>query len=141
MGQRRSYDLPPPAPRNTVNKNTEIIVCLNDSEKKQQLGERESKRIVADINACITAKDIQAKDIRAVKKLPSGDLAVHAISAEEANKFRDNSTRTEVLGRKAKAVVQTYAAMVSGVEVEKFDLITAEGRERLYARSGRRTRM
>ena len=119
----------PPAPRTTANKNTEIIVRLNDSEKKQQLSQYETRRIANEINTCITEKDIQAKGIRAVKKLPSGDLAIHAVNAEEAEKLRDNSAWTAVLGRRARAVVPTYAVMVSGIEVKKFDLTTAEGRE------------
>ena len=119
----------PPAPRTTVNKNTEIIVRLNDADKKQQLSQYETGRIAKDINVCIAEKDIQAKHIRAVKKLPSGDLAIHAVNAEEAEKLRDNSAWTAVLGKRAKAVVQTHAVMVSGIEIKKFDLTTAEGRE------------
>ncbi|KAG7001977.1 hypothetical protein G7Y79_00030g065100 [Physcia stellaris] len=119
----------PPAPRTTANKNTEIIVRLNDSEKKQQLSQYETTRIANEINTCITEKDIQAKGIRAVKKLPSGDLAIHAVNAEEAEKLRDNSAWTAVLGKRARAVVPTYAVMVSGIEVKKFDLTTADGRE------------
>lgn len=113
----------------TANKNIEIIIRLNDKKKKQQLSEREIKRIVVDINACITKQDIQIKKIRAIKKLSNENLTIHAISAKEANKLKNNNTWTAVLERKTKTVVHIFAIMMSEMEIKKFDLFTTKERE------------
>ena len=109
-----------------ANKNIEIIVRLNDNEKKQQLSQYETKRIVNEINICITKKDIQIKEIRAIKKLLSENLVIHAMNAEKTNKLRDNNAWTTILDRKTKAIVSIYAIMISEIEIKKFDLTTIE---------------
>lgn len=115
-------------PKPTVNKNTEIIVRLNDSEKKQALQKVSPQNIVEDINTRIMQLEAATKGIRAIKKLPSGDIAVHTVNEEEADKLRNNSAWTAVLGKKAKAVVQLYAIMVTGIEKEEWDLRSEESR-------------
>lgn len=115
-------------PKAHINKETEVIVRLNDTDKKQELKGHEISRIASDINNSISQKDITTKGIRAVKKLPSGDIAIHTVNAEEAEKLRNNSSWTTVLGKKAKTVLQTHAVMINSVETKKFDLITPEGR-------------
>ena len=87
-----------------------------------------SQDIVEDINARIMQLEAATKGIRAIKKLPSGDIAVHTVNEEEADKLRNNSAWTAVLGKKAKAVVQSYAIMVTGIEVEEWDLRSEESR-------------
>jgi hypothetical protein len=111
-----------------INKNTEIIVRLNDSEQKQVMQKTPSQDIVEDISARILQLEVTTKGIRAIKKLPSGDIAVHTVNEEEANKLRNNNAWTAVLGRKAKAVIPTYAIMVNGVEIEEWNLKSAESR-------------
>jgi len=115
-------------PKPTINKNTEIIVRLNDSEQKQVLQKVPSQDIVEDINARIMQLETATKGIRAIKKLPSGDIAVHTVNEEEADKLRSNSAWTAVLGKKAKAVVQSYAIIVTGIETEEWDLRSEESR-------------
>lgn len=119
----------PISPKPAANKETEIIVRLNDKDKKQEMKQLEVNRIAADINTAIASKEITNKNIRAVKKLPSGDLAIHTVNAAEADKLRENSGWTAVLGARAKAMIHTYAVMVSGVRIKDFDLFTAGGRD------------
>ena len=118
-----------PRPKPTINKDTEIVVRLNDSEKKQVLQKTDQQAIVEEINRCIAHHEISSTSIRAIKKLQSGDIAVHTINEEEAEKLRTNTAWTQVLGQKAKTSLQTWGVMVEGVEIADFDLKTPESRE------------
>lgn len=120
---------PPSPPKATISKDTEIIVRLNDSTKKQQYQTTEAREIITDINASLEMHEITNRNIRAIKKLPSGDIAIHTVSAEEATKLRKNDGWVTALGKHAKQAVQTYALMVQGgVNVGDWNLLTAESR-------------
>ena len=75
-----------------INKNIEIIVRLNDSNAKQKLKNQDAQQIANKVNEFIEKVNSSAKNIRAVKKLFSGDIVIHTIDKEEATKLRDNDT-------------------------------------------------
>lgn len=87
-----------------------------------------SQDIVEDINARIMQLEAAIKGIRAINKLSSEDIAVHTVNEGEAIKLRTNNAWTAVLRRKAKVVIPTYAIMVNGVEIEEWNLKSAESR-------------
>jgi hypothetical protein len=53
-----------PKPKSATNKNTEIIVRLNDSEQKQMLQKTSSQDIFEDINARIMQLEAASKGIK-----------------------------------------------------------------------------
>ena len=118
-----------PVPKPEINKSHEVIVRLYDSGKKQEIQKTITQDIIKDINASLTATETTSTAIRAVKKLPSGDLAIHTINEEEATKLRHNSGWVRILGKQAKQVIQTYAVMIPGIETEKWNLNTQESRD------------
>lgn len=119
-----------PAPKPAINKDTEVIVRLNDKDKKEELRKQDTKAIIQQVNEKIKEFDITTKEIRAIKQLQSGDIAIHTVNAEEANKLRDNSAWTTVMGPKARTAIQTHAVMISGVEAKDWNLSTPETRSK-----------
>ena len=75
-----------------LNKETEIVIRLNNKEKKQELNKQDAEIILKAINVKIAELQITNKESRAIKQLQSGDYAVHTINEEEAEKLRRNTT-------------------------------------------------
>ncbi len=62
-----------------INKNAKIIVRLNDNEQKLVLQKTLFQNIVENINARIMQLETTIKDIKAIKKLFSKDIAIYTI--------------------------------------------------------------
>ena len=60
--------------------------------------------------------------IRAVKRLPSGDIAVLTINNDATDKLRSDNRWASVLGNNARVVTRTYGIMINGVRVSDFDM-------------------
>ncbi|MCJ1460828.1 hypothetical protein MMC28_011210 [Mycoblastus sanguinarius] len=75
-----------PKPKPAINKETEIIVRLNDNEKNQKLQETATQDTCNDINTKIAELETSSQNIRAITQLPSGDIAIYTIIEEEATK-------------------------------------------------------
>ena len=76
----------PPIP---YNKNTEIIVRINDKEASKANAAKEPRVLAEKVNQYIRNNKISTKDIRAARTLPSGDIAITTATEEEATKLRE----------------------------------------------------
>ena len=74
------------------------------------------------INQYVKTKNITDTDIRAARKLKSGDIAVHTANDSETKNLLENDYRTEVLGRGAKPVTRTFGVVAHVVCVDSMDL-------------------
>ncbi len=59
------------------------------------------------------------KNIRAIKKLSSEDIAIYIINEKKAIKLRINNAWIAILKRKVKTIILTYAIIINKVEIEK----------------------
>ena len=73
----------------TINKKQEIIVRLNDQTQKATLKKVSIDIIMKDPNVCI--ESLGHHPIKAVKRLPSGDIAVLTINNDATDKLRSNN--------------------------------------------------
>jgi len=64
---------------------------LNDNEQKQVMQKTLSQDIVENINARIMQLEATIKDIKAIKKLFSKNIAIHTINEEKAIKLKINN--------------------------------------------------
>ena len=97
----------------TINKEQEIIVRLNDQNQKAILREIPTDTIMKDLNVRIESMGYHP--IRAIKRLPSGDIAVLTINNDATDKLRNDHRWTSVLGSDARIVTRTYGIMINGV--------------------------
>lgn len=74
------------------------------------------------INQYIKTKNITDTDIRAARKLKSGDIAVHMANDRETKKLSEKGFWTEILGRGAKPVTRTFVVVAHAVRVDSIDL-------------------
>lgn len=103
-----------------INKDLEIVVRLNSAEQKAILKDVATDVILKDLN--IRMRRMGRHPVRAIKGLPSGDLAILTISNGEAEILRKESVWTEVLGRNARIVTKTYGIMINGVRIADFNM-------------------
>ncbi len=115
---------PHPVPSNpirpTINKDQEIVVCLNSSEQKAILKVVSTDIILKDLNTRI--ESMGHYTLKAVKRLPSEDFAVLTVNNKGAEKLRSDTRWTEVLQGNARVVTRTYGIMINAVKVEDFDM-------------------
>ena len=78
-----------PIPPTPYNKNTEIIVRMNDKEASKANAVKEPRELAEKVNQYIRNNKISTKDIRAARTLPSGDIAITTATEEEATKLRE----------------------------------------------------
>lgn len=104
----------------TINKEQEIIVRLNDQNEKATLKDVPIDTIMKDLNVRI--ESLGHHPIRAVKRLPSGDIAVLTINNDATDKLRSDNRWASVLGNNARVVTRTYGIMINGVRVSDFDM-------------------
>ncbi len=78
-----------------------------------------SQNIVENINAHIMQLKIAIKDIRAIKKLSSKNIAIYTINKEKAIKLGINNVWIIILERKAKAIILTYAIIINKIKIKK----------------------
>ncbi|KAL2047272.1 hypothetical protein N7G274_001291 [Stereocaulon virgatum] len=104
----------PPTP---YNRNTEIIVRMNDKEASKANAAKEPRVLAEKVNQYTRNNEISTKDIRAARTLPSGDIAITTATEEEATKLREQDGWMSVLSEKAKAVAQMYGVLVHGVRI------------------------
>ena len=104
----------------TINKEQEIIVRLNDQNQKAILKEVPTDIVRKDLNVRI--ESLGYHPIRAVKRLPSGDIAVLTTNNDETKKLRNDDRWTSVLGSDARMVTRTYGIMINEVRVSEFDM-------------------
>lgn len=104
----------------TINKEQEIIVRLNDQSQKATLKDVPTDTIMKVLNVCIESQG--HRPIRAVKRLPSGDIAVLTINNDATDKLRSDNRWTSVLGNDARMVTRTYGIMINGVRITDFDI-------------------
>ncbi len=107
--------------RSTINKDQEIVVCLNSSEQKAILKDVSTDVILKDLNTYIDKMGGHCA-LRAIKRLPSGDFAVLTINNEEVEKLQSNIQWAGALESNARVVTQTYGIMINGVRVADFDM-------------------
>ncbi len=105
----------------TINKDQEIVVCLNSSEQKAIRQDVSTDVILKDLNTCIN-KMGEHRALRAIKRLPSEDFAVLTINNKEAKKLRSNTQWAETLGSNTRVVTWTYGIMINFVRVADFDM-------------------
>lgn len=104
----------------TINKKQEIIVRLNDQSQKAALKDVTTGTIMKDLNVRI--ESLGHYPIRAVKRLPSGDIAVLTVNNDTTDKLRSDNRWTSVLENDARMVTRTYGIMINGVRVTDFDM-------------------
>ena len=78
------------------------------------------------INQYVKTKNITDTDIRAARKLKSGDIAVYTTNDGETKKLLQNDCWTEVLGRGAKPITRTFGVVAHEVRVDSIDLAHKE---------------
>ena len=71
-------------------------------------------------NICI--ESLEYPPIRAVKCLPSGDIAVLTINNDATDKSRSNNRWASVLRNDVRVITCTYDIMINGVRVSDFDI-------------------
>ena len=113
----------PPTP---YNKNTEIIVRMNDKEASKANAAKEPRVLAEKVNQYIRNNKISTKDIRAARTLPSGDIAITTATEEEATKLREQEGWMSVFSEKAKAVAQMYGVLVHGVRIKDLNATDME---------------
>ncbi len=100
--------------RPSINKDQEIVVRLNSSEKKAILKDISTDIILKDMSTSIRSK--KHRSLGTVKRLPSRDFLVLTVNNEEA----------EVLRGGARVPTRTYGIMINGVKVEHFDMTNTD---------------
>ncbi|KAI4120970.1 MAG: hypothetical protein LQ347_006992 [Umbilicaria vellea] len=121
-----------PIPPTPYNKNTEIIVRMNDKEASKANAAKEPRELAEKVNQYIRNNKISTKDIRAARTLPSGDIAITTATEEEATKLREQEGWMSVFSEKAKAVAQMYGVLVHGVRIKDLNTTDMEkGIERI----------
>ena len=106
----------------SYNKANKIIIKLNDKDAARALDSQSTENIVESINQYVKTKNIMDTDIRAARKLKSGDIAVLTANDSETKKLLENDCWTEVLGRGAKPVTRTFGVMAHAVRIDSIDL-------------------
>ncbi|OJD20671.1 hypothetical protein ACJ73_07995 [Blastomyces percursus] len=100
---------PPPAQTNS--KEREIIVKLRNPEAAALLRDKTPGELRERFNSALkertrsTERPIQ---VVAAKQLKSGDVSIHTVNIEDANKLREEQQWTQALGREAKALQPMY---------------------------------
>lgn len=107
--------------RSIINKDQEIVVCLNNSEQKAIFKDISTDVILKDLNTYINKMGGHCA-LRAIKRLPSGDFAVLTINNPEAEKLRSNTQWAGALRSNARVVTRIYGIMINGVRVVDFDM-------------------
>jgi hypothetical protein len=62
---------------------------------------------------------IAIKDIKAIKKLSSKNIAIYTINKEKIIKLRINNIWIAILERKAKAIILIYIIIINKVKIKK----------------------
>ncbi len=88
------------------NKANEIVIKLNDKNSVTALSTQSPENILRDINHYLQAKNISHTDLRAARKLKSGDIAIHTANEKETEKLIEEKSWTQVLGKKARIVTR-----------------------------------
>ncbi len=85
----RTSSLPPTNASfsNSYSKANKIIIKLNDKSEARALDSQFPKDIVESVNQYVKTKNITDMDIRAARKLKSGDIAVYTANDDETKKF------------------------------------------------------
>ena len=104
--------------KSIINKDTKIIMRLNDSITRQKLKNQNIQQIEINVNEYIKKRNFVAKCVRAVKKLFNDDIAVHIVDKKKITKFRNNNIWTKIFDSKTKTVMQTYAMMINKMKIE-----------------------
>ncbi|EDN04466.1 predicted protein [Histoplasma mississippiense (nom. inval.)] len=122
----RSGGTPPqprtPPPAQTNSKEREIIVKLHNPEAAALLRDKTPGELRERVNNALkertrsTERPIQ---VVAAKQLKSGDVSIHTVNIEDANKLREEQQWTQALGREAKALQPTYGVLVHSVCTDK----------------------
>ena len=104
----------------TINKEQEIIVCLNDQNQKTIFREVSINTIMKNLNVCIESLEYHL--IRAIKQLPSGDIGVLTLNNDATNKLCNDYRWMSVLGSDVQIVIRTYGIMINEIRVSDFDM-------------------
>ena len=78
------------------------------------------------INQYVKIKNITDTDIRAARKLKSGNNTIYTANAGETKKLLENNCWTEMLGREAKPITRTFGVVAHAVRVDSIDLAHKE---------------
>ena len=109
------------------NKANEIVIKLNDKDSTTALSTQSPENTLRDINHYLQAKNISHTDIRAARKLKSGDIAIHTANEIETQKLVEEESWTQVLGKKACIVTQTFGVVAHAVRIDSISMKEKEG--------------
>jgi hypothetical protein len=128
--QARPYAVPslakPPtqSPSQSISKNREITIKLNDSNQGSQVRTATREQLIECINRaiCNSSNESLTKSqacIRAVKRHPSGDLTLYTESKEHTDSLITHRAEWQsAIGPDARVVVPTYGILVHGISTE-----------------------
>ena len=101
-------------------KHNEIVIKVGKDTANFIRGEEEEE-LVRSVNTCAERNGIQDINIRAVTKLPSGDVAIQTRNLEETLKLKGNSNWvTNLYGPEAIAVAKTYPMLIHTHKMDLF---------------------
>ena len=101
-------------------KQHEIIVKVGRDQANFLRGEEEEE-LVKNLNLAAVRSGVENIDIRAVNKLPSGDLAIQTRDMEETRRLRNNKAWvTSLYGDEARAVSKTFPMLVHTCKMKVF---------------------
>lgn len=72
-------------------------------------------------------KNISHTDLRAARKLKSGDIAIHTANEKETEKLIEEESWTQVLGKKARIVTRTFGVIAHAVRIDSINMKEKEG--------------
>ncbi len=110
------------APTPAFNKANEIIIKIDDKDSTRTLNTQSPENIVRDINHYLQAKNISNTNIRAARKLKSGDIAIHTANETETKKLVEEESWTQVLGKKARIITRTFGVIAHVVRIDSINM-------------------
>ncbi len=113
-----SNPIPPHQGNTPYSKNNEIVIKLQDETANKALEKKTPQEMTKLVNDFIKSIDTTRKDIRAAKRLASGDVCVMAANEEEAHALRGHKEWIMKLSENAKAVTRTYGILLHGVRID-----------------------
>ncbi|OJD17317.1 hypothetical protein ACJ73_08809 [Blastomyces percursus] len=110
------------APAQTNSKEREIIVKLHNPEAAALLRDKTPGDLRERVNNALKERAGSMErpiQVVAAKQLKSGDVSIHTVNIEDANKLREEQQWTQALGREARARQPPYGVLVHSVRTDK----------------------
>ncbi len=113
-----SNPIPPYQGNTPYSKNNEIVIKLQDETANKVLEKKTPQEITKLVNDFIKSIDTTRKDIRAAKRLASGDVYVMAANEEEVYALRGYKEWIMKLSENVKVVTRTYSILLYRVRID-----------------------